>query len=83
MLFSVSYLTDDTFSNYDNLLLHGSEHGYLKYLEDLLKMLLKNSLTISPKKCQLFRTELQYMGNTFLSKTRICNETLKAILEAI
>ena len=32
-------------------------------LEDLLKALLKNGLKISPKKCQLFRKELQYMGN--------------------
>ena len=27
-------------------------------------------LTISPKKCQLFKTELQYMGNTIFIKDR-------------
>ena len=27
-------------------------------------VLLKNGLKISPKKCYLFRKELQYMGNT-------------------
>ena len=37
-------------------------------LEDLLKALLKNGLKISPKKCQLFRTELQYMGNMIFIK---------------
>ena len=29
----------------------------------MLKALLKNCLKISPKKCQLFKTSLQYMGN--------------------
>ena len=33
-------------------------------LEDLLKALCKNGLKISPRKCQLFITDLQYMGNT-------------------
>ena len=37
-------------------------------LEDLLKALRKNGLIISPKKCQLFKTELQYMGNTIFYK---------------
>ena len=37
---------------------------YFAKLEDLLKALWKNGLKISPKKCQLFKTELQYMGNT-------------------
>ena len=42
-------------------------------LEDLLKALRKNGLKISPKKCQLFRTELQYMGNTiFVKERRVC-----------
>ena len=54
----------------DNLLLFTSSQGsYMAKLEDLLKALIKNGLKISPKKCQLFRTELQYMGNTILLKT--------------
>ena len=32
-------------------------------LEDILKALLKNGLKITPKKCQLIRNSLQYMGN--------------------
>ena len=39
-------------------------------LEDLLKMLLKNGLKILPKKCQLFRTNLQYMGNEIFIQNR-------------
>ena len=41
-----------------------SKKLHIAKLEDLLKALLKNRVKISPKKYQLFRTELQYMGNT-------------------
>ena len=42
-------------------------------LEDLLKALHKNGLKISPKKCQLFKTDLQYTGNTiFIRNKRVC-----------
>ena len=47
-----------------DLLLHSSKHVHLKYLEDFLKILLKSGLKISPMKCQLLKTEVQYMGNT-------------------
>ena len=44
---------------------------------DLLKALLKNGLKISPKKCQLFRKELQFMGNTiFIKDRRVCVKPL-------
>ena len=39
-------------------------------LEDLLKALCKNGLKISPKKCQLFKTDLQYMGNTIFIRDK-------------
>ena len=39
-------------------------------LEELLKSLCKNGVKISPKKCQLFKTELQYMENTMFIKDR-------------
>ena len=44
-------------------------------LEDLLTALLKNGLKISPKKCQLFKTSLQYMGNKIFIENRrsVCN----------
>ena len=47
----------------DDLLLFIALKGsHITKLEDLLKALLKSGLKISPKKCQLFRTNLQYMG---------------------
>ena len=53
-------------------------------LEDLLKALLKNRLKISPKKCQLFRKEEQYIGNTsFIQDKRVCIQPLCSRLEAI
>ena len=56
----------------------------MRKLEDLLKALLKNGLKISPKKCQFFRKELQYMGNTiFFQEIRVCVEPLHSRLEAI
>ena len=53
-------------------------------LEDPLKVLLKNGLKIYPKKCQLFRTELQYMGNTiFIKDVRVCIKPPRNRLETI
>ena len=52
----------------DLLLFTPSKKVHMDKLEDLLKALRKNSLKISPKKYQLFRTELQYMGNTMFIK---------------
>ena len=41
-------------------------------------------MKISPRKCQLFKTELQYMGNTiFIQKKRVCVKPLHSWLEAI
>ena len=48
----------------DLLLFTPSKISHVAKLEDILKVLLKNGLKISSKKCQLFRTELHYMGNT-------------------
>ena len=69
----------------DDLLLFTPSKGlHIAKLEDLLKALQKNELKISLKKCQLFRTELQYMGNTiFIKDRRICDKPLRNRLEAI
>ena len=46
--------------------------------------MLKNGLKISPRKCQLFKEELQYMGNTiFIQEKRVCVKPLCSRLEAI
>ena len=53
-------------------------------LEDLLKALLKNGLKISPKKCQLFKTSFQYMGNKiFIENKKVCVKPLRNRLKAI
>ena len=68
----------------DLLLFTPSKNSHIAKLEDLLKALLKNSLKISPKKCQLFRTNLHYMGNKiFIKDKRICVKPLRNLLEAI
>ena len=50
----------------DLLLFTPNKQTHFEKLVDLLWALCKSCLKISPKKCQLFRTELQYMGNTIL-----------------
>ena len=62
----------------DLLLFTPSKSSHIAKLEDLLKELLKNGLNISPKKCQLFRTNLQYMGNEiFMKDKRVCIKPLR------
>ena len=56
----------------DLLLFTPSKESHMTKLEDLLKALLKNGLKISPKKYQLFKTSLQYMGNkTFIQNRKV------------
>ena len=68
----------------DPLLLTPSKKSCIGKLLDLLKALLQNGLKISPRKYQLFRTKLQYMGNTIFKKDRrICVKPLRSRLEDI
>ena len=68
----------------DLLLFTPSKQSHMRKLEDLLKTLLQKGLTISPRKCQLFRKELQYKGNTiFIQEKRVCVKPLFSTLEAI
>ena len=68
----------------DLLLFTPSKSSHKAKLEDLLKALLKNGLKISPKKCQLFRTNLQYMDNMiFIEDKRVCVKPLRNRMEAI
>ena len=67
----------------DLLLFTPSKSSHVAKLEDLLKTL-KNGLKISPKKCKLFRTNLQYMGNQiFIKDKRVCIKPLRNRFEAI
>ena len=68
----------------DLLLFMPNRQTHFEKLIDLLQALCKNGLKTSPKKCQLFRTELQYMGNTiFIKERRICVKPLRSRLEAV
>ena len=68
----------------DLLLFIPSKVTHMNKLEDLLNALLKNGLKISPKKCQLFQTSLQYMGNEiFIENKKVCVKPLRNRLEAI
>ena len=49
----------------DDLLIHSTKMAHWKLLKQLLKSMCKNGLRLSPKKCQLFKTQLTYMGNEF------------------
>ena len=68
----------------DLLLFTPSKRSHIDKLEDLLKALLRNGLKISPSKCQLFRANLQYMGNEiFIQNKRVCAKPLRSRLGAI
>ena len=68
----------------DLLLFTPTKSSHFDKLEDLLKALCKNGLKISPKKCQLFKTDLQYMGNTiFIRNKRVCVRPLRSQIGAI
>ena len=67
----------------DLLFFTPSKRSHITKLEDLLQALLKNGLKTSTKKCQLFRTNLQYMGNEILIQNkRVCVKPLRSRLEA-
>ena len=68
----------------DLVLFTSSKESHTNKLEDILKALLENGLKISPKKCQLFKTSLQYMGNEiFIENKKVCMKPLRNRLEAI
>ena len=68
----------------DLLLFTLNKQTHFEKLIYLQQMLCKTSLKISPKKCQLFKAELQYMGNTiFIREKRVCVKPLRSRLEAI
>ena len=68
----------------DDLLIHSTRIDHGKLLEQLLKSMCKNGLRLSPKKCQLFKTNLIYMGNEFTIIKRTMTITpLRSRTEAI
>ena len=66
----------------DDLLIHSTRADHWKLLEQLPKSMCKNGLRLSPKKCQLFKTNLIYMGNEFTITKRTITP-LRSRTEAI
>ena len=68
----------------DDCLVHSKKKEHLSHLIDLFKALIRNGLKISPKKCQLFRKKLVYMGHTLLIEDNMPKITpLKTRIDAI
>ena len=68
----------------DDCMIHSKRKDHLTHLVALLKALIRNGLKISPKKCQLFRQKLTYMGQTLLIKDNIpCITPLRSRVDAI
>ena len=68
----------------DDLLIHSTKEKYFSLIEKLLKGLCQHGLKISPKKSQLFRTQLTYMGNIFtIVNHRMTLHPLRTRIEAI
>ena len=68
----------------DDLLIHSTKKEHWRLMETLFKMIIDNGLKLSPKKCQLFKTSLVYMGNMFSVKGKRMTVTpLKSRIDAI
>ena len=68
----------------DFLLFTPSKESHMSKLEDLQRALLKNGLKKSPKKCQLFKPSLHYIGNKiFIQNKKVCVQPLRNRLEVI
>ena len=68
----------------DDVLLHSTKAAHRKLLEQLFQSMCKNGLKLSPKKSQLFRTKLTYMGNELvISKRTMTITPFRSRTEAI
>ena len=68
----------------DDLLIHSSKEDHFKLIEMLLEGLCAHGLKLSPKKSQLFRKELVYMGNVFsIKEHRMTIQPIRTRIDAI
>ena len=68
----------------DDLLIHGMKSDHFSHFEVLLKTISEHGLKLSPRKCQLFRKHLVYMGNEFsIEDDLITIKPLRTRIEAI
>ena len=68
----------------DDCLVHSKKKDHMSHLINLFKVLIRNGLKISPKKCKLFKTKLVYMGYQLLIEDKTSKITpMKSRVEAI
>ena len=68
----------------DDIMIHSKLSDHMALVVKLFKALIRNGLKISPKKCQLFKTNLVYMGHTMLIEEGLPKlKPLKTRVEAI
>ena len=68
----------------DDMLVFSTRKSHRARLIDLFKMMIKYKLKLSPKKCQLFRKQLVYIGNVFTIKDgKITITPMRSRCEAI
>ena len=68
----------------DDTLIHSTAEEYMDDLLDLLKVLQKYGLKISPHKCQFFKKKIVYIGLEFqIMHDKVCYTPLKDKCEAI
>ena len=68
----------------DDLLIHSKRGEHFELLEQLFVAMIKNGLKLSPKKSQLFMTQLVYLGTLFtIEKGRMQITPLRTRIDAI
>ena len=68
----------------DDTFIHSTAEEHMDDLLDLLKVLQKYGLKISPHKCQFFKKKIVYMGLEFqVNDDKVCHTPLKDKCEAI
>ena len=68
----------------DDIMIHSKQNDHMSLVVKLFKALIRNGLKISPKKCQLFKKTLVYMGHTMIIEDGLPKlKPLKTRIEAI
>ena len=68
----------------DDLLLHSKREHHFKLLKSLFEAMIENGLKLSPKKSQLFMTELVYLGTLFnIKQGKMLIKPLRTRIDAI
>ena len=68
----------------DDIMIHSKQSDHMSLVVKLFKVLIRNGLKISPKKCQLFKKKLVYMGHTMIIKDGLPKlKPFKTRIEAI